>query len=161
MKTVRIAVVVDIYTGFLLSAYVMGDDGSENRAQRAYVMGDDDSEYTAHQIAMSSRTDDDGHGSVDRLTIGNDADVIPDMEQFNDNDEEGTSSRLVSISTSPPWGYYDDADDIPELVDADDAADDETQEPTACWCFHLSSDSSKFFCALNRVMLGVIQVSFR
>jgi hypothetical protein len=132
MKTVRIAVVVDIYTGFLLSAYVMGDDGSENRAQRAYVMGDDGSEYTAHRLALSSRSDDDGHGSEDRLTIGNDADVIPELEQFNDNDEEGTSSRLVAISTSPPWGYYDDADDIPELVDADDAADDETQEPTAC-----------------------------
>ena len=54
MNTVRIAVVVDVYTGFVLGAHVMGDDGSEKTSHRAYVMADDGTEYTAHQLALSS-----------------------------------------------------------------------------------------------------------
>ena len=103
MNTVRIAVVVDVYTGFVLSAHVMGDDGSENTSHRAYVMADDGTEYTAHQLALSSRT------SAAHTGDGNDADILPELEPFTDDDEDGTSNSLITISTSPPWGFIDEA----------------------------------------------------
>jgi hypothetical protein len=84
MNTVRIAVVVDVYTGFALSAFVMGDDGSE---------------YAAQQIALSSRTS--AVRREDGLTTENGDDILPELEPFTDDeeDEDGTSG----------WGSIDGA----------------------------------------------------
>ncbi len=82
MNTVRIAVVVDVYTGFALSAFVMGDDASE---------------YAAQQIALSSRTS--AVRREDGLTTENGDDILPELEPFTDDEEDadGTSG----------WGSID------------------------------------------------------